>query len=105
MAMAMRGIHVLGGIVDSDYRGTIRVLLINLTNVPCTLVGGHRIAQMICTPFHRMNLTEQKELPTTARGAQGFGSTDTARQDNNKTLDTNHGYWDYQCNNNRQEDP
>lgn len=74
---AKHGVTVLNapGTVDSDYRGEIGVLLINLGNGPFTLKRGDRIAQMLITPVARAILEEVEALEDTARGAGGFGST------------------------------
>lgn len=63
------------GTVDSDYRGEIRVLLINHSEVSFTLMRGMRIAQLVVSPVARVCLTEAESLPESKRGAGGFGST------------------------------
>jgi dUTP pyrophosphatase len=63
------------GTIDSDYRGTIRVILINLGNEPYTVKRGERIAQLVITPIARALLVESKELPETIRNDGGFGHT------------------------------
>ena len=65
------------GVIDSDYRGEIKVGLINLSGEPYTLTHGERIAQMIFTPVRRGVFTEVSELDETDRGSGGFGSTGT----------------------------
>ena len=65
------------GTIDSDYRGEVQVLLINLGDVPAVLERGMRIAQMVVAPVQRVELTEVRLLDTTARGSGGFGSTGT----------------------------
>lgn len=65
------------GVVDSDYRGEIKVGLINQSAEPYTIRHGERIAQMVFTPVLRAVFTEVRELGTTGRGAGGFGSTGT----------------------------
>ncbi|MGF1454699.1 MAG: dUTP diphosphatase [Alphaproteobacteria bacterium] len=71
------GVTVLNspGTIDSDYRGEIQVLLINLGGEPVTIRRGERIAQMVLAPVTRLVWTEIKDLPPTARGEGGFGST------------------------------
>jgi len=71
------GIDVMAGVVDSDYRGEIGVILINLGKDKVTFSAGDRIAQMIITPCARAELTEVNELSTTDRGDGGYGSTGT----------------------------
>lgn len=65
------------GVIDSDYRGEIKVGLINLSSEPYTVCSGERIAQMIFTPVRRGVFTEVSELDDTERGSGGFGSTGT----------------------------
>lgn len=71
------GITVLNspGTVDADYRGEVKVILVNLGDAPFTIARGDRIAQMIVAPVTRARWTEVEALPDTARGAGGFGST------------------------------
>lgn len=63
------------GVIDSDYRGEIRVGLVNLGAEDYTIEPGERIAQMVFAPVLRAELEETDELDETARGAGGFGST------------------------------
>lgn len=63
------------GTVDSDYRGEVRVILINLGDEPVTLERGDRIAQCVIAPVVRARLEEQAVLSESSRGAGGFGST------------------------------
>ena len=63
------------GTIDSDYRGEVRVLLINHSKEPFMIKRGLRIAQIVFAPVIRATLTERAELPGTARGEGGFGST------------------------------
>jgi dUTP pyrophosphatase len=71
------GISVVNtpGTIDSDYRGEIKVLLINLGTEAVSIKKFQRIAQMVICPIIKANLKEVKELPETIRGAGGFGST------------------------------
>ena len=59
--------------IDSDYRGEIRVPLINLGPTPFTVSRGMRIAQLVVAPIVRVTWEEVPELPPTARGRGGFG--------------------------------
>ena len=59
--------------IDSDYRGEIRVPLINLGSTPFTVSRAMRIAQLVVAPVVRVTWVEVKELPPTARGGGGFG--------------------------------
>lgn len=63
------------GVIDSDYRGEIRVGLVNLGDAPYTVQPGDRIAQLMVAPVLRPTLTYVEELGDTARGVGGFGST------------------------------
>lgn len=63
------------GTIDSDYRGLLRVLLINLGDKPYTVRRGDRIAQLIVSPVSRALLMESEELPETVRNEGGFGHT------------------------------
>lgn len=63
------------GTVDSDYRGEVKVILINLGQDPVTITRGMRIAQMVIAPVTRGVWKEVKALSETSRGAGGFGST------------------------------
>jgi dUTP pyrophosphatase len=59
--------------IDSDYRGEIRVPLINLAPTPFTVSRGMRIAQLVVAPVIRVTWQEVSELPPTGRGRGGFG--------------------------------
>ena len=63
------------GVVDSDYRGEIMVSLHNHSGQTQEIADGERIAQLVITPFLRVEFTEADELSDTVRGAGGFGST------------------------------
>jgi len=71
------GITVLNapGTIDADYRGEVKVLLINLSQTPFTIVPGMRIAQMVIAPYTAVSLHQVEMLTETVRGAGGFGST------------------------------
>ncbi len=76
--LAMKyGLTVLNapGTVDSDYRGEIRVLLVNLGHEPVRIRRGDRIAQLVVQRLPDVLLREAPELPRTVRGAGGFGHT------------------------------
>ena len=74
---ARHGIGLLNspGTVDSDYRGEIKVILINLGAAPFTVRRGDRIAQMVLCPIPRIELVPVPSLPETERGEGGFGHT------------------------------
>lgn len=65
------------GTIDADYRGEIGVIVINFGWEPFTVERGMRIAQMVIAPYTRAQFSEVVELPESARGAGGFGSTGT----------------------------
>ena len=74
---AKKGISVLNtpGTVDSDYRGEIIIILINLSKKSFVVKSGDRVAQMILCPVAKGKLQVVKDLPKTLRGKGGFGST------------------------------
>lgn len=65
------------GTVDADYRGEVKVILINLGEAPFVIERGMRIAQMVVAPVTRVRWDECEALPETDRGTGGFGSTGT----------------------------
>ena len=74
---ANKGISVLNtpGTIDSDYRGEIKIILINLSKKSFVVKSGDRVAQMILCPVIKGKFKEVKNLPKTVRGRGGFGST------------------------------
>jgi dUTP pyrophosphatase len=74
---AQHGVTVLNapGTIDADYRGEVKVLLVNLGPEPFTVTRGMRIAQLVIARVTRARFVESAELAVTARGAGGFGST------------------------------
>ena len=71
------GVTVLNapGTIDADYRGEVRVPLVNLGDAPFTVTRGMRIAQLVVAPVSAVTLVEVDQLDDTVRGAGGFGST------------------------------
>ncbi len=71
------GVTVLNtpGTVDADYRGEVKVILVNLSDEDFIITRGMRIAQMVIAPVTQINWHQQDSLDETARGAAGFGST------------------------------
>ena len=63
------------GTVDSDYRGEVRVLLVNLGDEPVSVARGDRVAQLVLAPVSRAAFVVADDLGSTVRGAGGFGST------------------------------
>ncbi len=72
-----KGLSVLNapGTIDSDYRGEIKILMINLSNESTVINTGERIAQMIINKIEKVDLLEVDELTETERGEGGFGHT------------------------------
>lgn len=68
-------IDVCAGVIDSDYRGEIKVLLHNHGQTPFIIKKGDKIAQLICEKISIPTLIEVSELPSSLRGSNGFGSS------------------------------
>jgi len=73
--MAAKGIHKLAGIIDSDYRGEVFIVLHNTTNQDYQIEKHDRIAQGVITPVNQADFSETSQLSETQRGSGGFGST------------------------------
>ena len=71
------GISVLNspGTIDADYRGEVKVILVNLSNEPFVVNPGERIAQMVVARYEKVEWDEVEVLDETERGTGGFGST------------------------------
>ena len=71
------GVTVLNspGTIDADYRGEIKVILINHSPQPFTVTRGMKIAQLVIAPVTRVEWEQVEDLPATVRGEGGFGST------------------------------
>lgn len=74
---AKKGVTVLNtpGTIDADYRGEIKVILVNLSSEPFVIEDGERICQMVVAKHERVDWTEVETLDETERGAGGFGHT------------------------------
>jgi dUTP pyrophosphatase len=74
---AKKGVTVLNspGTIDADYRGEIKVLLVNLSNEPFEVKDGERIAQLVVAKHEQIIWENHTELSSTERGAGGYGST------------------------------
>jgi len=74
---AKHGISIVNapGTIDADYRGEIKVILVNLSNQPFTVQPGERIAQMVVARHETVEWVPVEELEDSERGAGGFGST------------------------------
>jgi deoxyuridine 5''-triphosphate nucleotidohydrolase (dut) len=70
-----QGLTVLNspGTIDSDYRGEIKVLLINLSDFSVQIANGDRIAQMVIAKYEKAQIVQVKEISSTQRGGGGFG--------------------------------
>lgn len=73
--MALKGIHKVGGIVDSDYRGELFIVLHNSKKEPYKIEKHDRIAQCVITPVHQAQFDLTESLSETQRGSGGFHST------------------------------
>ena len=69
------GIDTLAGVIDSDYRGEVRVVLVNHGPEPFSIAPGERIAQLLLQRVERARFTAVSELQDSDRGGGGFGST------------------------------
>jgi dUTP pyrophosphatase len=76
---AKHGITVLNspGTIDADYRGEVKVIVVNLSNAEFTIENGERVAQLVVAKHEQVKWEEANELTDTSRGAGGFGSTGT----------------------------
>ncbi len=66
---------MLGGVIDSDYRGEIKVMLLSLGGLGYTINAGDRIAQIVIVPIFVGSMSEVKELDSTIRASKGFASS------------------------------
>jgi dUTP pyrophosphatase len=69
------GIDTLAGVIDSDYRGEVRVVLVNHGEQPFRIAPGDRIAQLLVQRVERASFRSETELRASGRGERGFGST------------------------------
>lgn len=75
--LALKGITVLNtpGTIDSDYRGEVKVILLNLSDKPFRVERGMKIAQLVISKYEKVEVVESEKLSETERGEGGFGST------------------------------
>ena len=73
--ISLKNIHRLAGVVDSGYRGEIKVVMTNLSTEAFSIEKGMKIAQMLIQPISRVKVVDSEELEDTTRGEDGFGST------------------------------
>ena len=86
-SMAMQGVTVLGGVIDSDYRGPVKIFLANISDKDVCVSESKAIAQLVIVPFTYclpQFVERPEDLEETARAAGGFGSTD---RNNNECVD------------------
>jgi dUTP pyrophosphatase len=73
--VSLKGVHRLAGVIDSGYRGEVKVVMINLSDKPFAIDKGMKIAQMLVQPITMVCVVEAEDLDNTSRGEGGFGST------------------------------
>ena len=74
-SMAIKGLHVMGGVIDAGYRGEWKVIIINLGKENYKILKGDKIAQGILQKLEKYKITTVDKLTKTKRGSGGFGST------------------------------
>jgi dUTP pyrophosphatase len=74
-SLALKGLRTSAGVIDSDYRGEVQIVLTNTAETPFEIEPGMRIAQMILLAYACLEVVEVAELSGTERGSGGFGST------------------------------
>jgi len=73
--VSLRGVHRLAGVIDSGYRGEVKVVLVNLSEEPFVISKGMKIAQLLIQHVTAVKVVEVEDLGGTPRGEGGFGST------------------------------
>jgi len=73
--ISLKGVHRLAGVIDSGYRGEVKVVMVNLGEKPFVVEKGMKIAQLLIQPVLEVSVMESEELDDTSRGENGFGST------------------------------
>lgn len=73
--LSLQGVHRLAGVIDSGYRGEVKVVMVNLRNKPFVIEKGMKVAQMLIQPVEEIKIVESDTLEETSRGERGFGST------------------------------
>jgi len=73
--VSLQGVHRLAGVIDSGYRGEVKVVLVNLGSAPFAVRKGMKIAQLLVQPVAAVSVVESGDLDDTKRGEGGFGST------------------------------
>ena len=73
--ISLKGVHRLAGVIDSGYRGEVRVVMVNFGEETFVIEKGMKIAQLLIQPVMDVEVVEADELEETSRGVNGFGST------------------------------
>jgi len=73
--ISLKGVHRLAGVIDSGYRGEVRVVMVNFGEETFVIKKGMKIAQLLIQPVMDVEVVEADELEETSRGENGFGST------------------------------
>lgn len=73
--VSLEGVHRLAGVVDSGYRGEVKIVMANLSDEPFSIEKGMKIAQLLIQPVVEVEVIEVEDLEATPRGENGFGST------------------------------
>lgn len=73
--ISLKGAHRLAGVIDSGYRGEVKVVLINLGQEPFSISRGMKVAQLLIQPVVTVRVVDTEDLDDTSRGENGFGST------------------------------
>ena len=73
--VSLEGVHRLAGVVDSGYRGEVKIVMANLSDEPFSIEKGMKIAQLLIQPVVEVEVVEVEDLEATPRGENGFGST------------------------------
>ncbi|MBN1273119.1 MAG: dUTP diphosphatase [Candidatus Aminicenantes bacterium] len=73
--LSLKGLHRLAGVIDSGYRGEVKVVLVNLGRDTFTIEQGKKIAQLLIQKIETVRVVEVENLDKTSRGENGFGST------------------------------
>ena len=73
--ISLKGVHRLAGVIDSGYRGEVKVVMANLGDRNFSVEAGMKIAQLLVQPVIEVNVVDVDELEQSSRGQDGFGST------------------------------
>lgn len=75
-SLAARGMVITAGVIDYGYRGEIRIVCHNISNIPISFKKGDKIAQLLVLPFYSSKAEEVEDVSKTSREDKGFGSSD-----------------------------